>query len=88
MWLSQLLCHSYFWIGLYDGVCKYSHVIILSQWKEGEKIAGSGARLPHFQMFTSFVGMCICTYGEHESANENTNQAPFLKAQECQGKSK
>lgn len=60
--LSQLLCHSYFWIRRYDGVCICSHVIALSQWKEGEKIAESGAGLPHFWMFTSFVGMCVCTH--------------------------
>ena len=64
------------------GFCICSHVITLSQWKEGEKIAESGTGLAHFWMFTSFIGMCVCTYGEHESAKENTNQAPCLKAQE------
>ena len=87
MLLSQLLCHSYLWIGRYDGVRICSHFIALSQWEEGEKIAESGAGLPHLWMFTSFVGMCglhlqHTTYGEHESAKENTNQSPFLKAQE------
>lgn len=43
------------------GFCICSHVITLSQWKEGEKIAESGAGLAHFWMFTSFVGMCVCT---------------------------
>lgn len=36
--------------------------------KREEKIAESGAGFPHFRMFTSVVGMCICTYGEHKSA--------------------